>query len=150
MLESFLGAFIVAAILCAILCALGLSLFSWFRSGERKEGNFKADQSTGGFRFDPKKKELKKQPFKVSASELPLVGGPALIFATMAASLAFAFLLGLDTPEWLLLGRFPGVHSGGGCRMCARASRKSQLVELREGRNSFHGMRNLRIRTLSV
>lgn len=104
MLESFLGAFIVAAILCAILCALGLSLFSWFRSGERKEGNFKADQSTGGFRFDPKKKELKKQPFKVSASELPLVGGPALIFATMAASLAFAFLLGLDTPEWLLLG----------------------------------------------
>lgn len=104
MIESFLGAFIAAALLCAISCAIALALFPWFRSGERKEGNFKADQSTGGFRFDPKKKELKKQPFRVSASELPLVGGPALVFATIAASLGFAFWLGLDTPEWLLMG----------------------------------------------
>jgi UDP-N-acetylmuramyl pentapeptide phosphotransferase/UDP-N-acetylglucosamine-1-phosphate transferase len=104
MLESFLGAFLVAAILCALCCGMALALFPWFRSGERKEGNFKADQSTGGFRFDPKKKELKKQPFRVSASELPLVGGPSLLFATVAASLGFAFWLGLDTPEWLLLG----------------------------------------------
>ncbi|HEX5158950.1 MAG TPA: hypothetical protein VFW17_17205 [Ktedonobacterales bacterium] len=103
MIESFLGAFLTAALLCALFCALAWAVFPWFRSGERKEGNFKADQSTGGFRFDPKKKELKKQPFRVSSSELPLVGGPALIFATIAASLGFAFWLGLDTPEWLLL-----------------------------------------------
>lgn len=103
MIESFLGAFITAAILCAVFCALAWAVFPWFRSGERKEGNFKADQSTGGFRFDPKRKELKKQPFRVSSSELPLVGGPALVFATIAASLGFAFWLGLDTPEWLLL-----------------------------------------------
>jgi UDP-N-acetylmuramyl pentapeptide phosphotransferase/UDP-N-acetylglucosamine-1-phosphate transferase len=104
MIESFLGAFIAAVLICALLCALALALFPWFRSGERKEGNFKADQSTGGYRFDPNKKELKKQSFRVSASELPLVGGPALVFATVAASLGFAFWLGLDTPEWLLLG----------------------------------------------
>jgi UDP-N-acetylmuramyl pentapeptide phosphotransferase/UDP-N-acetylglucosamine-1-phosphate transferase len=103
MIESFLGAFATAALLCALFCALAWALFPWFRSGERKEGNFKADQSTGGFRFDSKKKELKKQPFRVSSSELPLVGGPALVLATMAASLGFAFWLGLDTPEWLLL-----------------------------------------------
>ncbi len=103
MIESFLGAFVTAALLCALFCALAWAVFPWFRSGERKEGNFKADQSTGGFRFDPKKKELKKQPFRVSSSELPLVGGPALVFATIAASLGFAFWLGLDTPEWLLL-----------------------------------------------
>jgi phospho-N-acetylmuramoyl-pentapeptide-transferase len=104
MIESFLGAFLAAAILCAIFCALAWTIFPWFRSGERKEGNFKADQSTGGYHFDSKKKELHKQPFKVSSSELPLVGGPALVLATIAASLGFAFWLGLDTPEWLLLG----------------------------------------------
>src|SRR6185312_3275440 len=104
MIESFLGAFVTAALLCALFCALAWALFPWFRSGEGKEGNFKADQSTGGFRFDPKKKELKKHPFRVSASELQLVGGPALLFATLAASLGFAFWLGLDQPEWLLLG----------------------------------------------
>jgi UDP-N-acetylmuramyl pentapeptide phosphotransferase/UDP-N-acetylglucosamine-1-phosphate transferase len=101
---TFLGAFGVAAIICALCCAIALALFPWFRSGERKEGNFKADQSTGGFRFDPKQKEMKKASFRVSASELPLVGGPALVFATIAASLGFAFWLGLDPPEWLLLG----------------------------------------------
>jgi UDP-N-acetylmuramyl pentapeptide phosphotransferase/UDP-N-acetylglucosamine-1-phosphate transferase len=104
MIESFLGAFLTAALLCALFCAVAWGLFPWFRSGERKEGNFKADQSTGGFRFDHKKKELKKQPFRVSSSELPLVGGPALLLATVAASLGFAFWLGLDPPEWLLLG----------------------------------------------
>jgi UDP-N-acetylmuramyl pentapeptide phosphotransferase/UDP-N-acetylglucosamine-1-phosphate transferase len=103
MIESFLVAFVTAALLCALFCALAWAVFPWFRSGERKEGNFKADQSTGGFRFDPKKKELKKQPFRVSSSELPLVGGPALVFATIAASLGVAFWLGLDTPEWRLL-----------------------------------------------
>ncbi|HEX6542697.1 MAG TPA: hypothetical protein VF040_13160 [Ktedonobacterales bacterium] len=103
MLESFLGAFAAAALLCALLCAIAWGLFPWFRSGERKEGNFKADQSTGGYRFDAKRKELKKQPFRPSASELPLVGGPALVIATMAASLGFAFWLGLDEPEWLLM-----------------------------------------------
>ncbi len=61
MIESFLGAFIAAVLICALFCAVALALFPWFRSGERKEGNFKADQSTGGFRFDPNKKELKKQ-----------------------------------------------------------------------------------------
>ncbi len=101
---TFLGAFGVAAIICALCCAIALALFPWFRSGERKEGNFKADQSTGGFRFDPKQKEMKKASFRVSTSELPLVGGPALVFATIAASLGFAFWLGLDPPEWLLLG----------------------------------------------
>jgi UDP-N-acetylmuramyl pentapeptide phosphotransferase/UDP-N-acetylglucosamine-1-phosphate transferase len=104
MIESFLGAFLAAALLCAVSCALAWVVFPWFRSGERKEGNFKADQSTGGFRFDPQKKELKKQPFVPSRSELPLVGGPALIFATILASLGFAFWLGLDAPEWRLLG----------------------------------------------
>ena len=73
---AFLGAFLVAAILCALSCGVGLGMFPWFRSGERKEGNFKADQSTGGFRFDPKKKELKKQPFRVSASAPPSPSEP--------------------------------------------------------------------------
>jgi hypothetical protein len=50
MIESFLGAFLTAALLCALFCALAWAVFPWFRSGERKEGNFKADQSTGGFR----------------------------------------------------------------------------------------------------
>lgn len=104
MIQMLLGAFVVAAVVCAVACAVALQVFPWFRSGERKEGNFRPDQSAGGYSFDAKKKELKRQPFRVSASELPLVGGVAMILASVVAGGGVAFWLNLSDSEWELLG----------------------------------------------
>jgi UDP-N-acetylmuramyl pentapeptide phosphotransferase/UDP-N-acetylglucosamine-1-phosphate transferase len=102
----FLGAFAVAVVACAIACIIALQLFPWFRSGERKEGNFRPDQSTGTYQVDPAKKgkAVKKASVRISSSELPLVGGPALLVATLAGVAAAAFWLNLSWDEWELLG----------------------------------------------
>ncbi len=102
-----LGAFAVAVVVCAIACVVALQLFPWFRSGERKEGNFRPDQSTGTYKVDPAKdtkKGAKKVNLRVSSNELPLVGGPALLVATAAGVVVSAFWLDLSSDEMLLLG----------------------------------------------
>src|SRR6185369_5009767 len=104
MITILLGAFAVALVACAIVCIIALQLFPWFRSGERKEGNFRPDQSTGTYKVDLAKKgskSAKKVSIRASTSELPLVGGPALLLAIMAAVAVTAFWLNLSMDDWI-------------------------------------------------
>jgi UDP-N-acetylmuramyl pentapeptide phosphotransferase/UDP-N-acetylglucosamine-1-phosphate transferase len=99
-----LAAFAVALVACAIFCIIALQLFPWFRSGERKEGNFRPDQSTGTYKIGPAKQGGKRVTIRVSSNELPLVGGPALLLATLAGVAVTAFWLNLSMDDWILLG----------------------------------------------
>lgn len=106
MITIQLGAIPIALVTCAILCVIALHLFPWFRSGERKEGNFRPDQSTGTCKIDLAKKGnkgAKKVSIRVSTSELPLVGGPALLLAILAGVAVTAFWLNLSSDDWILL-----------------------------------------------
>src|SRR5262249_1431078 len=89
---------------CAFTCLLALVFFPWFRSGERKEGHFRADQSTGSFHVDASKGQRKLRTARAGSSELPLVGGPPLVIAIVAASVATGFIVQLSLPQWTLLG----------------------------------------------
>jgi UDP-N-acetylmuramyl pentapeptide phosphotransferase/UDP-N-acetylglucosamine-1-phosphate transferase len=99
--------FIAALALSLILCLIARHLFQRFRSGERKPGVFRPDQSTGSFRFDLNSSSRRvEQPAggrEVSAMELPLVGGPAMTVAAIAASVIAAWLLNISPDQWRLL-----------------------------------------------
>jgi UDP-N-acetylmuramyl pentapeptide phosphotransferase/UDP-N-acetylglucosamine-1-phosphate transferase len=101
---QLLIAFAAALVICALACALALALFPWFRSGERKAGDFKAEQSTGGMRIDTIKRKGREVKLHVRSNELPLVGGPALLLAITAACLGVGFWLGLSDIQWILMG----------------------------------------------
>lgn len=98
-----LGAFAGALLVSFVACAIALQLFPRFRSGEHKEGVYRPDQSTGSFKIDTKARGLKRRVRKVSSSELPLVGGPAMILAVVGVSAGMAVALGLDEQQWQLL-----------------------------------------------
>ena len=99
--------FIAALVFSLIFCLIGRRLFPTFRSGEHKPGVFRPDQSTGSFRFDLNSAGRRvEQPAggrEVSAMELPLVGGPAMLFAAIIASLITGWLLNISADQWTLL-----------------------------------------------
>src|SRR5271165_4190759 len=91
------GAFIISLIACGI----ALKVSPHFRSGERKEGIFRADQSqnnsSGG-------SLVMKKGRRVSSSELPLVGSRGMVPAILIAGGATGWLLNFDDQQWILLG----------------------------------------------
>ncbi|HEY7347455.1 MAG TPA: hypothetical protein VH599_03985 [Ktedonobacterales bacterium] len=99
--------FIAAFALSLIVCLIARRLFPRFRSGERKPGVFRPDQSTGSFRFDLNSSSRRvEQPAggrEVSAMELPLVGGPAMALAAIAASVITGWFLNISHDQWVLL-----------------------------------------------
>ena len=103
MMSMLIAAVVVALIVSAIACLIALRLFPWFRSGERKEGHFRPDQSTGSFRVDARKGVLRVRSTRAGSSELPLVGGPAIILGIVAASIVAGILLHLNSEQWTLL-----------------------------------------------
>ena len=106
MIVMLLGGFGIAFAASAIICLLALRLFPWFRSGERKPGDFKPDESTGSGSFQIEVRRWRARPKVVRArsSELPLVGGVAMILAIIIASVVTGMLLNLDGSQWLLMG----------------------------------------------
>ena len=104
MVSVFLGAFVVALFASLIGCAVALNLFPWFRSGERKAGHFRVDQSTGNFQVDLRRNGVKVQRVRPGSAELPLVGGPAMIIAVVVVGLVAGFVLNFGTDQWKLLG----------------------------------------------
>ena len=103
MISLNLAAVVVAFVVSALACFLALKLFPWFRSGERKEGHFRPDQSTGSFRVDTRKGVLKLRTTRAGSNELPLVGGPAMLLGVIVAGVVVGFLLQFNTSQWTLL-----------------------------------------------
>ncbi len=98
-----LVALVVALGVSAVACLLALLLFPWFRSGERKEGHFRADQSSGSIKVDTRKGLSKLRATRANSNELPLVGGPAMILAILVAGVGAGYFLQLEQPQWELL-----------------------------------------------
>jgi len=103
MVSTLLIAIAVAFVASLLLSAIALKLFPWFRSGERKEGHFRPDQSTGSFRVVMDKGGEQVKKIRVSSRELPLVGGPAMVIAIMVAAIGTGVFIGLTSDQWLLL-----------------------------------------------
>jgi UDP-N-acetylmuramyl pentapeptide phosphotransferase/UDP-N-acetylglucosamine-1-phosphate transferase len=96
-------AFAIALVGSLVACAVALLLFPWFRSGERKAGHFRPDESSGNFRVDTIKRGGKKIKVRVSSNELPLIGGWAMILAIGGGAITAGFWVGLDGDGWILL-----------------------------------------------
>jgi UDP-N-acetylmuramyl pentapeptide phosphotransferase/UDP-N-acetylglucosamine-1-phosphate transferase len=88
-----------------VACALALVLFPWFRSGERKPGEFRPDQSTGGMRAVVVGgwRRKHKRTVRVRSSELPLVGGVAMVVAIVASVVGTGMFLRFSLEQWELL-----------------------------------------------
>ncbi|HEX2347522.1 MAG TPA: hypothetical protein VHI51_03715 [Ktedonobacterales bacterium] len=101
-----LGAFGMALLASALFCLLALGLFPWFRSGERKPGDFRPDQSagSGSFQIEVRRGRAKPRVVRARSSELPLVGGVAMLFGIVLACILSGMLLNLNTDQWMLLG----------------------------------------------
>ena len=107
MIQLLLSAFAVALIVSALACLVALQLFPWFRSGERKTGDFKPDQSGGAGgsqQIEIVTGRAKRRQARVRSSELPLVGGPAMLLAVLVACVVAGFLLNFSLADWELLG----------------------------------------------
>jgi UDP-N-acetylmuramyl pentapeptide phosphotransferase/UDP-N-acetylglucosamine-1-phosphate transferase len=98
----FLGVLLVAFVTSALACFIAMVLFPWFRSGERKEGAFRPDQSTGSYRIHTGKHKVRIA--RAGSSELPAVGGPAIIAGVIAATVVAALNLNLGVVQWEMLG----------------------------------------------
>src|SRR5258708_8964237 len=106
-MQMLLGAVLIAFVASVIACVLALGLCPRFRSGERTEGHFRPDQSSGAYHVDASKGVHKLTAERASSSELPLVGGAAMIVGIVAASVTTGFLVRLSLPQWTLLGVLP-------------------------------------------
>jgi UDP-N-acetylmuramyl pentapeptide phosphotransferase/UDP-N-acetylglucosamine-1-phosphate transferase len=99
-----LSSLAVAFVASLILSLLGMLLLPWFRSGERKEGTFRADQSTGSYAVDARRGARRVRTTRASSSELPLVGGVAMVVAVTVAGITAGILLDFSLEKWELLG----------------------------------------------
>jgi UDP-N-acetylmuramyl pentapeptide phosphotransferase/UDP-N-acetylglucosamine-1-phosphate transferase len=100
-----LSAFAVAAVVSALASLIALRFFSWFRSGERKPGDFKPDQSIGSDAHQLEIHTGGKRPRVVRArsSELPLVGGVAMTLAILAGCLVAGWYVNFSGSQWTLI-----------------------------------------------
>ncbi len=108
-LLSLLIALVGAFIISLIACGIALRLSPHFRSGERKEGIFRADQSmnnsSGG-------SLVLKQGRRVSSSELPLIGSRGMVPAILIAGAGAGWLMNFNEQQWILLGIFGATLCG--------------------------------------
>ncbi len=95
-----------------VACGLALGLFPWFRSGERKPGEFRPDQSSGGARAVVVTGRRKRRVRAVRSSELPLVGGAAMVLAIVGATVATGVFMGFDVSQWTLVAILLGAMVG--------------------------------------
>ncbi len=105
MVVMLLSAFAIAAGVSALASLIAIRALSWFRSGERKPGDFKPDQSAGSDTHHVEIHTGGKRPHVVRArsSELPLAGGVAMIIAILAGCIATGFLLNFTGNQWTLV-----------------------------------------------
>jgi phospho-N-acetylmuramoyl-pentapeptide-transferase len=98
-------AFVVAAGVSALASLIGVRFFSWFRSGERKPGDFKPDQSAGSGSHQLEIRTGGKRPRVVRArsSELPLVGGVAIVVAILVGCLVAGWYTNFSGSQWTLI-----------------------------------------------
>lgn len=94
LLLALVGAFVITVLACGI----ALKLAPHFRSGERKEGFFRADQSLGS-----SGSLILNKGRRVSSSELPLVGSRGMLPGMLIAGGATGWLLKFDQQQWALL-----------------------------------------------
>lgn len=95
---ALIGAFVISALCCGI----ALRLAPNFRSGEKKEGFFRADQSLAGNAGSTS--AVGKKGRRVSSSELPLVGSRGMLPAMLIAGAATGWLMNFSDAQWILLG----------------------------------------------
>ncbi|HEV2239337.1 MAG TPA: hypothetical protein VGR57_21960 [Ktedonobacterales bacterium] len=112
MASLLLIALVAGMAVSLIACALALGLFPWFRSGERKPGDFRPDQSTGGHPAITVTRGRARRVRVVRTSELPLVGGVAMLIAIIAATIIAASTLNFGADQWELLGILLGAGVG--------------------------------------
>ncbi|GAC1449085.1 MAG: hypothetical protein PVSMB4_06970 [Ktedonobacterales bacterium] len=114
MVSMLLVALVVGLCLSILLCALALGFFPWFRSGERKPGAFRPDQSSGNSSAVVVRGKRGGRARVVRSSELPLVGGVAMIGAVIVAAIGTGVFLDFDLPQWQLLALLLGSIVGFG------------------------------------
>jgi len=102
---QYLDAFGIAILASAVICLLALSLFPWFRSGERKPGDFRPDESAGSdsYQIEVRRGRAKPKIVRARSRELPLLGGAAMVLAIIIASIISGEIIGLNSAQWLLL-----------------------------------------------
>ncbi len=104
MVVMLLGAFAIAFVASAIICLLAWGLFPWFRSGERKPGDFRPDESAGSGPYQIEVRRGRAKPkVRARSTELPLVGGAAMLLAIIIACIVSGIILDLNANQWLLL-----------------------------------------------
>ncbi|HEX9037655.1 MAG TPA: hypothetical protein VF808_11770 [Ktedonobacterales bacterium] len=105
MVVMLLSAFAVAAVVSAIASFIAVRLFAWFRSGERKPGNFKPDQSIGSDvrQVEVKDKDKRRKVVRARSSELSLAGGGAMVIAILAGCAASGWYFGFTSSQWTLV-----------------------------------------------
>src|SRR5271166_5524501 len=107
-IPEFFSVLLIAFVASAFACFVAMKAFPHFRSGERKQGAFRADQSTGSYRIEAQKGSqkgaAKVRLARAESNELPAVGGPAMLLAITVATVVAAYELGLSTVQWQLLG----------------------------------------------
>jgi UDP-N-acetylmuramyl pentapeptide phosphotransferase/UDP-N-acetylglucosamine-1-phosphate transferase len=86
--------------LTLVFCGIALRLSPHFRSGERKEGFFRADQSTNNSGNGSTPGAMRR---RASSSELPLVGSRGMIPAMVLAGAGTGWLLNFNEQQWILL-----------------------------------------------
>ncbi|HEY7832070.1 MAG TPA: hypothetical protein VIG30_00780 [Ktedonobacterales bacterium] len=101
MISMLLVTLVLGLVLSAVACVVALIFFSWFRSGERKPGDFRPDQSSGGAHAIPAGRFGRR--VRPRSSELPLVGGAAMVLAIVLASVVAGIVLNFGPDQWTLL-----------------------------------------------
>src|SRR5580765_6642158 len=98
-----------ALVITALASFVLVRLFPWFRSGERKTGNFRVDQSSGTFHVESVTGKGKRK-LTVGSAELPLVGGVALLIGVITSAVGTGVWLSLNDfnhwgrDQWVQLG----------------------------------------------
>jgi UDP-N-acetylmuramyl pentapeptide phosphotransferase/UDP-N-acetylglucosamine-1-phosphate transferase len=111
MVVILLVALAAAFVVSLVAALLALVIFPRFRSGEHKPGVFRPDQSSGSMRaiVVTGRRRKRAQP---RSSELPLVGGAAMVAAIWAVSIGGGIWLNLTSEQWTLLGIILGALLG--------------------------------------
>ena len=113
MISMLLVALVLGLALCVIACVVALLVVPWFRSGERKPGDFRPDQSSGGTHSIPAGRFGRR--VRPRSSELPLVGGIAMVLAVVLAVVGTGIVLNFGADQWTLLGILLGGTVAFGC-----------------------------------
>ncbi|MGO8951035.1 MAG: hypothetical protein ACLQUY_25950 [Ktedonobacterales bacterium] len=100
----FLAVLLVAFVTSAIACFVAMKAFPFFRSGERKAGAFRPDQSAESYRIETRKGSHKIKVQHAGSTELPAVGGPAILLGIVVATVVAAYNLSLSQVQWEMLG----------------------------------------------